>query len=218
MLFCLDKNGYFMYVPHITCAASETRFLPEPPGPALMNLNDLLLQKRSAITKKWCDIVLRTYPKESQSFLRKQKDRFGNPVGRTIFEGIESVYDELVGGADSDKISLYLDNIIRVRAVQDFSPSQAVGFIFGLKKVIREELKSEILEEEISQDWSAFESRIDGLALLCFDIYTACRQKISDIRVDEVRRRSSKLLKMAGLLYEVSEEEGDLKEDNVNNG
>ena len=183
-----------------------------------MSLKNLLLQKRSPIVKKWCDVILCTYPEQSRTFLKKQKDRFANPVGRTIFEGIESIYDELLQEADADKISLFLDNIVRVRAVQDFSPSQAVGFVFGLKKVIREELKSEILKEGISEEWAAFESRIDGLALLCFDIYTACRQKISDIRVDEVRRRSSKLLKMAGLLYEVSEEEGDLKEDNVNNG
>jgi hypothetical protein len=183
-----------------------------------MSLKNLLLQKRSPIVKKWCDVILCTYPEQSRTFLKKQKDRFANPVGRTIFEGIESIYDELLQEADADKISLFLDNIVRVRAVQDFSPSQAVGFVFGLKKVIREELKSEILKEGISEEWTAFESRIDGLALLCFDIYTACRQKISDIRVDEVRRRSSKLLKMAGLLYEVPEEGGGLKEDNVNNG
>ena len=183
-----------------------------------MSLKNFLLEKKAPIVKKWCDVVLSAYPEQSRSFLKKQKDRFANPVGGTIFEGIESIYDELLQGTDSDKISLFLDNIIRVRAVQEFSPSQAVGFVFGLKKVIREELKSEILKEGISEEWAAFESRIDGLALLCFDIYTACRQKISDIRVDEVRRRSSKLLKMAGLLYEVPEEEGGLKEDNVNNG
>ena len=183
-----------------------------------MSLKNLLLQKRSPIVKKWCDVVLCTYPEQSRTFLKKQRDRFANPVGRTIFEGIESIYDELLQEADADKISLFLDNIVRVRAVQDFSPSHAVGFIFGLKKVIREELGSEILKEGLADEWAAFESRIDGLALLCFDIYTACRQKISDIRVDEVRRRSSKLLKMAGLLYEVPEEEGDLKEDNVNDG
>jgi hypothetical protein len=183
-----------------------------------MSLKNLLLQKRSPIVKKWCDVVLCTYPEQSRSFLKKQKDRFANPVGGTIFEGIESIYDELLQEADADKISLFLDNIVRVRAVQEFSPSRAVGFIFGLKKVVREELGSEILKEGLAEEWAAFESRIDGLALLCFDIYTACRQKISDIRVDEVRRRSSKLLKMAGLLYEVPEEEGDLKEDNVNDG
>ena len=119
--------------------------------------------------------------------------------------------------ADSNNISLYLDNIIRVRAIQDFSPSQAVGFIFGLKRIVREELESEIQEGASSKEWAEFESKIDGLALLCFDIYAACRQKIADIRVNEVRRRSSTLLKMTGLVYEIPESEGDLKEGEVNN-
>ena len=186
-----------------------------------MSLQNLLLQKRSPIVKKWCDLILQTYPEQSQAFLRKQKDRFANPVGCTIFEGIESIYDELVGEADSDKISLFLDNIVRVRAIQDFSPSRAVGFVFGLKKIIKDELESEIRQEGISEEWAAFESRIDSLALLCFDIYTECRQKIFDIRVNEVRNQSARLLKMAGLVYEIPDteqcEEGDLSEDKVTN-
>lgn len=184
----------------------------------IMNLPDLLSQKRSSLVKKWCDLILQTYPEQSQNFLRKQKDQFANPVGRSIFEGIESIFDELVGEADAKKISLFLDNIIRVRAVQEFSPSQAVGFIFGLKKIIKDELKSEIREEGISEECAAFDSRIDSLALLCFDIYTECRQEIFNIRVNEVRNQSHRLLKMAGLAYELPETEGDVKEDNVNNG
>lgn len=181
-----------------------------------MSLKNLLLQKRSPIVKKWCDVVLCTYPQQSRSFLEKQKDRFANPVGGTIFEGIESIYDELLQEADADKISLFLDSIVRVRAIQEFSASQAVSFIFGLKKVIREELGSEILEQGLADELAALDSRIDGLALLCFDIYTACRQKISDIRVSQVKNQVAGLLKMAGLAHEVPEDEGDLKEENVN--
>lgn len=183
-----------------------------------MDLKSLLQKKRSPIVKKWCDVVLSTYPQESQKFLRKQKDRFANPVGRTIFEGIESIFDELLHEANSNKIALFLDGIIRVRAVQEFSASQAVGFIFGLKKVIREELESEILKEGITEELAAFDSRIDALALLCFDIYTQCRQKIFDIRVNEVKNQSARLLKMSGLVYEIPETGGDLEEDKVNNG
>jgi hypothetical protein len=189
-----------------------------------MKLADLLTQKRSPIVKKWSDVILRTYPEQSQSFLRKQKDRFANPLGRSILEGIESIYDELLGEADSDKLSLFLDNIIRVRAVQDFTPSKAVGFIFGLKKIIKEELEGEILQHGMSDEWAAFESRLDGLALLCFDVYSECRQKISDIRVNEVRNQSHRLLKMAGLAYELPEDYalpkkgGGVEEDNLNNG
>ena len=188
-----------------------------------MDLKNLLLKKRSSIVKKWCDVVLRTYPEQSQSFLKK-KDRFGNPVGCTIAEAIESIYDELLQGTESDNIPLFFDNILRVRAVQDLSPSRAVGFVFGLKKVIRKELGSELLKDGISEEWAAFESKIDGLALLCFDVYTQCRQKIFDIRVHEVKNQSHRLLKMAGLAYDLPENyehpdyKGDLKEGQVNKG
>jgi hypothetical protein len=186
-----------------------------------MSLKDLLQQKRSSIIKQWCDVVRHSYPEQSQDFLKK-KDRFGNPIGYTIAEGIESMYDELLEGTGCDKIPLVFENMMRVRAVQDFSPSRAVAFAFGLKKVIRKELGSEILEEGISEEWAAFESKIDGLALLCFDIYMQCRQKIFDIRLREVKNQSHKLLKMAGLAYELPENyehpdyKGDLKEGEVN--
>jgi len=189
-----------------------------------MKLTDLLTQKRSPIVKKWRDLILQTYPEQSQGFLRKQKDQFANPVGRTIFEGIEAIYDELVGEANSDKLCLLFDNMVRVRAVQEFTPSKAVGFVFGLKAIIREELATEISQGDIFEELADFDRRIDGMALLCFDVYSECRQKISDIRVNELRNQSHRLLKMAGLAYELPEdyelpkEGGDLKGNKVNDG
>ena len=183
-----------------------------------MSLKGFLRKKRSRIVKKWCDIVLETYPQESQSFFKKQKDRFANPVGQTISEGIACVYDELLEEEGSDKISLFLDNIIRVRAIQDFSPSEAIGFVFELKKIVKEELQDEIWDGQITEEWASFESRIDALGLLSFDIYSACRQKIADIKVDSMKRRSSTLLKMTGLVYELPEDEEDLEKGEINNG
>ena len=92
-----------------------------------------------------------------------------------------------------------------------------------MKKVIREVLESDIQKEGIAEELAAFDNRIDGLALLCFDIYTQCRQKIFDIRVKEVRTRSERLLQMAGLAYELPEDYeqpgkgGGLREGQVNN-
>ena len=182
-----------------------------------MDLNHHLQEKRSHIIKKWCEVVLSSYPEQSQKFLRNQKDGIANPVGCTISEGIESIFDELLKESESDQVALFLDNIIRVRAIQDFTPSQAVSFIFGLKDIIREVLKDELQQGEILEELVSFESKIDGLALLCFDIYNQCRQKIFQIRVNEVRNESSRLLKLAGLVYEIPEFDEDLKEDEVKN-
>ena len=183
-----------------------------------MNLKHFLKEKRSPIIKKWCDAALATYPEQSQKFLRKQKDAIANPIGSTILQRLEAIYDEFLNDPESDEISLFLDDIIRVRAIQEFSPSQAVSFVFELKEIVREELKAEVGQEGISEELVSFESEIDGLAMRCFDIYTRCREKIAEIRVNEVRTQSARLLKMAGLVYEISDKPGDLENDQVNNG
>ena len=166
-----------------------------------MKLENLLSEKRSVILKKWFYLILETYPADTSKFLKNEKNRFTNPVGYTISKEIEAIYEELLHGMDSDKIFPLLDNIIRIRAIQSFSPSQAIVFTFLLKKAIREELESEIRENCIFEELLEFESRIDKLALLSFDIYMKCREKLYEIRAEEVRNRSFRLLERANLIY-----------------
>jgi hypothetical protein len=172
-----------------------------------MNLEKLLKEKKSAIQGKWLDKILETYPADTKRFLRKQKDQFANPVGHTISKEIQSLYTEALCTEEIDpvEVSPILDRIIRIRAVQDFAPSQAVAIIFLLKKVIREELGSEIQENSLHDELLAFESRIDDLALLAFDIYMKCREKIYEIRANEASNQVSRLLQRAGLISQVPE-------------
>jgi len=170
-----------------------------------MNLRELLQKKRSAILERWFDLILATYPHDATQFLRKQKDPFANPVGHTISRGIEELYDELLGGGGSEKISPILDQIIRIRAVQDFSAAQAVGFVFRLKEAIRQELRGELGEPGIARDLLVLETRIDGMTLFAFDIYMKCREKMYEIKANEIRNRTFVLLKRAGLVSELQE-------------
>lgn len=175
-----------------------------------MSLESILSNKRSTIIKKWRDVIIETYPGDTQRFLRKEKDQFANPVGFVIGKEIESLYDELTKGGELDKISACLDSIIRVRAVQDFRPSDAVGFVLKLKKVIREEVREKPHINGLSGDICALEDRIDETALLAFDIYSKCRQEIYEIRVKEVKNHLGKLLKQANLTIDIPETEPDI--------
>ena len=170
-------------------------------------LDKLLVQKRDAILKRWFGLILETYPADSQGFLQSQKNQFANPVGHTISEGIASVFDGLLEGAETDGVSPFLDRIVRVRAVQNFSPSRALGFIFLLKGVVREQLGRQFLERGIEEELHHFDSRVDALALLSFDVYMQCREKLYEIRANEVRNRTARLLKMANLVCEIPEDE-----------
>lgn len=175
-----------------------------------MSLETLLSDRRSVIIKKWRDLIIGSYPIDTQRFLKKEKNRFSNPVGQTVAEDVEILYDQLTGGNDLDKISSSLDNIIRIRAVQDFKPSQAVGFVLQLKKLIRSELGIESQENDIQKEIEAFEEQVDKTALLAFDIYAQCRHKLYEIRVKETKNQVSRLLERANLTIEIPEYEPDL--------
>ena len=102
-----------------------------------------------------------------------------------------------------------LDEIVRVRAVQDFTPSQATSFVFLLKKAIREVLWPKIAEHNLFVDLLALESSIDVLALFSLDIYCQCREKIAALRIDQIKKQYDRLLKRANLVCDLSAEGGE---------
>ena len=166
-----------------------------------MNLKELLEKRKSAITKKWFDMVVDTYPSDTSIFLKKQKDPFDNPVGNATLEGVNGMFDELLGNMDPEKINAFLDPIIRIRAVQSFSASKAVGFIFFLKAIIRESVKDDIQDQ--TDELLALELNIDELGLIAFDIYMTCRETLYRIKAEEEKKRTFSAFERAGLIKEI---------------
>ena len=114
-----------------------------------------LSQKKEVILKKWFDQVINTYPEDASKVFGRKKDPFSNPVGSTIYKGLEAILLELFGGMDQDALKSFLDPIVRMRAVQSFSPSDAVSFVFGLKSIIRDELAKDLPADAASSALSA---------------------------------------------------------------
>ncbi len=129
--------------------------------------------------------------------MRLVKDPFANPVGNTIRRETEFLFDALLSGASQEEVGPHLDGIIRIRNVQDFSPAQALAFIFLLKDVVRKELGALSRSGEAVDELLRFESRVDSLALLAFDMYAQCCEQIYVLRADEVKRQTAKLLERA---------------------
>jgi hypothetical protein len=172
-----------------------------------MTLETFLSEKKPALTEKWFNLILASYPADTSRYLKNQKDRFTNPVGHTIQQGITHILDELVQGVDLDRVSPFLDNILRVRAVQDFTPSQAVAFIFSLKDVVREEIEGEKNLTVSCDELHRLDSRIDKLALASFDIFMKCREKLYEIRANELKRMTFRLVQRANELGGESDSE-----------
>jgi hypothetical protein len=167
-----------------------------------MSLEKLFTDRKSAILKRWFELTIETYPEETVRFLKSKKNRFANPVGHILSKEIEPILDGLFQKGDLNTLQPFLENIIRIRAIQDFSPSQAIVFVFLLKQVIREELEPEIQEGRIGRNLLELESRIDELALLSFNIFMKCREKIYDLKANELKNRTVRLLTRAKLVVE----------------
>ncbi len=181
-----------------------------------MRINLFLIEKKPEILNKWFDLILETYPPDTASFLKSRKNRFANPVGRTIFEGIEGIFEEFLQGMDYDRVSPFLDNIIKIRAIQNFSPSQAIGFVLLLKKVIREELADEIREHQLFEELLTLESKVDVLSGISFDIYMKCREKLYELRTNELRNLTHRILKEANETADVKPDEPAVTEFSEN--
>ncbi|EHQ88804.1 RsbRD N-terminal domain-containing protein [Desulfosporosinus youngiae] len=168
---------------------------------------EILAAKKSTISKRWLEMIIASYPNDNSGFLMNQKDRFSNPVGYTFSTGIDGILEVLAKGEDFAESVQFLNDIIRVRAVQDFTPAKAMAFIFQLKTIVREELEKEIRQNQIYGALLEFESKIDDLALTAFDIYVKCREQIYELRTDELKRMTFTLLKKANLMSEIPDQE-----------
>ena len=157
---------------------------------------DGLKERRNTILDRWKALALDVYPERAARFIDSERDRFQNPVGHALYESLGSLLDGLLGDVPTEEMREALDGVIRVRAVQDMPASAAVGFVFLLKRAAREVL-GEAGEDD--EGLLQLEDRIDRLALLAFDQYARCREQIYDLRLREVRGRTSKLFeRLAG--------------------
>ncbi len=161
-----------------------------------MPLKDLLRRNRGAILKRWVDLILETYPADTAAMMRKDTNQFSNPVGATLSRETAVLFGELCEGSQAERCSVSLDAILKIRSVQDFSPSQALEFVFFLKKAIADTLKGDLHQEEVIEEWQEFQSRVDEMALKAFDLYMDCREKICEIRVNQARSEKDMAFRM----------------------
>ena len=175
----------------------------------MLKLVDHLVLEQQAVLDAWFDLILGTYSENTAVLWKKRDDPFANPVRHRFEAGMRGIVVGLAGCGDCPQAEVFapmLDEIVRVRAVQDFTPSQATAFIYLLKKAVRETLWEKVVEHDLFVELLALESAIDVLALLAFDIYCQCRAKIVELRITQIKKQYDRLLKRANLVCDFSAE------------
>lgn len=164
-----------------------------------MNIKQILKEKKDPFIKNWFQATINTYPAESAKILGKKSNRFDNPVGAVTHETIEDVFNHLTEDFDQESLEKKLDPVIRIRAVQAFSPAEAVSFIFELKTIGRR-LLDDAAQKEL-------DGLVDVLALAAFNRFMQCKEEIFLLKATESKRRIHRAFERAGLVAELSEED-----------
>ena len=172
-----------------------------------MKLVERLAANDSTIVKKWFDLVVATYPPDTARFFKANRDPFHNPVGKTTLEGLKAAFEALLEGADPGAFDQALDPIIRIRAVQSFSPTQATAFILELKTLIRQIWHKGPIDAQAVADLQEIEDRIDAMLLVAFDVYLKCRETLFQLKVDLEKNRIHHAFARAGLVAETPVQE-----------
>ncbi len=164
-----------------------------------MDLKQVLKKNKALFVNKWFHATIETYPKQTAKILGKDSNRFDNPVGAITHETIEDVFNLILEDFNQELLEKTLDPIIRIRAVQAFSASQAVSFVFTLKQIGEDIIDGNLIRE--------FDKLVDKIALAAFNRFMKCKEEIFLLKAFESKRRIHRAFERAGLVAELTEED-----------
>ena len=163
----------------------------------MVSLKSVLQAHEQDLLNAWFGEMLHSYPEESRKYFKKIKSEFTNPVGANLYHSLESLLHTLLSDApDADKVNEEVNMILRIKAVQEVLPSQAVSFVPALKQVVESICGKELRAAGVPlQEWLDFYSDIDTVALYAFDSYSESRELIYKMRLDQIRQTNDILVK-----------------------
>lgn len=150
-----------------------------------MDLAEAFRKYHEKIVERWVEYTLSTY--KSSKFFRKEGDRFANPVGGSIKEALNALFLLLTENADPQTFVAPLEDVLRIRAIQDFAPSQAVSPIHAVKHITREILAADKERCHLIADLYDFEFSVDMAVLAAFDLYMESRERLYGVRMEELK-------------------------------
>ncbi|WP_446010063.1 RsbRD N-terminal domain-containing protein [Candidatus Electrothrix sp.] len=153
-----------------------------------MTLLELLKNKEKKIIDVWVERALDSYI--SSNFFKQTEDQFANPVGVNIRTGLTRIFQLILSEAEQQDFAEPLDQVVRIRAVQEFTPSQAVAPILELKWVVKQVLSGEEKGRALLPELVPFDREVDRVGLMAFDMYMNCRDRLYQARIRELKSGS----------------------------
>jgi len=165
------------------------------------SLISFFTEHSSAIRKSWFKALVSEYPEESARHIGSSTDEFANPIGHVIGEVADSMVKGLAEGAPASELAERMFPLIKIKAVQSFTPAEAMNCLLALKRMVLSRLKTSG-HEDAEAIAASVDLLFDEMLCLCFNLYCQCRDKLHEVKEDELKRNLFMLLKRSGALDE----------------
>lgn len=162
-----------------------------------MDLNQQIMGKRKKILRLWYQEVLECFPKQSRVLIASNADRFSNPIGFTLGEGIEEIFSFLVGEKSLPEIDSALGRLIKLKAIQEVRDTNQLAFLFSLKRIVRENCGAYSKGFSEIRELLEIESRLDQIVQKAYEIYVQSREKILELQVNEIKNKTYMFRRLA---------------------
>ncbi len=166
-----------------------------------MRLQALVVERRAELLARWRALILDRSPHPGKVGVTGPTDPFHDPVGVALWRTTAALVEALSSDQASAAAATCLDELVRIRSVQEVSAPDAVRFVFQLRTALHDVLGAELAGAAPEQR-AALDGRVDALALQAFDAYTRAREKLAELRAREVVSRSYVLVERARRLVE----------------
>ena len=157
-------------------------------------LAKLLATRRDAVVEAWWEKVLELYDERARNLLRRNEDPFTNPLRSTFVSAMERIVDCMAAGQDIDTARDAIREVVKLRAIQDVSPGEALDSFLVFRKALKEVAKDswdEVADEAVGAQ--------DALVRLAADEYLGAQKLILDIKYRERVRRFHLIVRRASL-------------------
>lgn len=175
-----------------------------------MTLAEVLEQKRSLIQAMWTEAVIVSYPSESAKFIVENKNKFTNPLGYTLENSINTICCNYLDTANVRECEQAIEALIRLRAVQDFTPSKAIGIMFDFKAIVLSEIRDMVESKDKFNEYLSIEKQIDRMTEYALNFYIECRERVNEIKANEVRQGFERMIIRLNSKYKKLEESEEI--------
>jgi len=175
-----------------------------------MTLAEVLEQKRNLIQSKWTDAVIGSYPTESAKFIVGNKNKFTNPLGYTLENSINIICCNYLNRDIHKECEQAIESMVRLRAVQDFTPTKALGIMFDFKAIVLTEIRDIVDTNDRFDEYLIIETQIDKMIDYALNFYIECRERVNEIKANEVRQGFERMVLRLNSKYKKLEESEDI--------